>query len=113
MKKIYFIAIAVCALIYVIFEVRKKKFSIKESFYWVLAAIIMFFLAIFPYSIDKIAIFLNIEYPPSLLFVLCIIFLLVINFRNSKKIAEHQEKIVEMAQHIALLENELNKKGNK
>lgn len=25
MKKIYFIAIAVCALIYVIFEVRKKK----------------------------------------------------------------------------------------
>jgi len=107
MKKIYFIAIAVCALIYVIFEVRKKKFSIKESFYWVLAAIIMFFLAIFPYSIDKIAIFLNIEYPPSLLFVL------FINFRNSKKIAEHQEKIVEMAQHIALLENELNKKGNK
>ena len=72
----------------------------------------MIILAIFPYSIDSIAKFLNIDYPPSLLFVICIVFLLFINFKNSKKIAEHQEKIVELAQHVALLENE-SQKGEK
>lgn len=109
MKNIYFVVLVLLVVIYIIREVRKKKFSIKESFWWVIAAIVMLVLAIFPYSIDNIADFLNIEYPPSLLFVICIIFLMFINFRNSKRIAEHQEKIIELAQHIAILESE--KKG--
>ncbi len=107
MKNIYFIILSLLIILYVIHEVRKKKFSIKESFWWIIASLIMLILAIFPYSIDKLALFLHISYPPSLLFVLCIIFLLFINFRNSKRIAEHQEKIIELAQYVALLEEEL------
>ncbi len=107
MKNIYFILISLMAIIYVVYEVRKKRFSVKESFWWVIASIIMLILSIFPYSIDRVANFLNIDYSPSLLFVICIIFLLFINFKNSKMISEHQEKIVELAQHIALLEAEV------
>lgn len=107
MKNIYFIILAILVIVYVIHEVRKKKFSIKESFWWVVASFVMLILSIFPYSIDKLAQFLNIDYPPSLLFVLCIVFLLFINFRNSKRIAEHQEKVIELAQHISLLEDKV------
>jgi hypothetical protein len=106
MKNIYFIIIALIAFIYIIHEIRKKKFSIKESFWWVVAAFVMLILAIFPYSINHLAKFLNIEYPPSLLFVLCIVFLVFINFKNSKKIAEQQEKIVELAQELAIMKSE-------
>lgn len=109
MKKIYFIILALFSLIYVIYEVRKRKFSIKESFWWFVAALIMLVLAIFPYSIDKFAKLLNIAYPPSLLFVICIIFLLFINFRNSKRISEQQEKIIELAEEVALLKSEVKK----
>lgn len=105
MKRIYFIIIALFAILYVVMEVRKNKFSIKESFYWVLASIIMLVLAIFPKLFDNLAAFLGIGYPPSLLFTLCIVFLLFINFRNSKRIAEQQEKIIDLAQHIAILES--------
>lgn len=111
MKNIYFIILSVFVLLYVIFNVKKKKFSIKESFYWVLAAIVMLILSIFPYSIDAVAKWLNVVYPPSLLFVLCIIFLLYINFRNSRKIAEQQEKIIELAQELAIVKYE--KSGDK
>lgn len=107
MKKIYFIVLAFIAVLYVIHEVRQKKFSIRESFWWMLASFIMLLLAIFPYSIDQLAKIFHIEYPPSLLFVFCIVFLLFINFRNSKKIAEQQEKIIELAQHVAILEKEV------
>ena len=103
MKNIYFIIVAVIAFIYIIHEVRKKKFSIKESFWWMVAAVVMIVLSIFPYSMDKFAEFLNIDYPPSLLFVLCILFLLFITFKNSKRIAEQQEKIIELAQELAIL----------
>jgi hypothetical protein len=88
-------------------EIRKKRFSIKESFWWVLATIGMLFLSIFPYSIDKVARIFGIDYPPSLLFVLCIVFLIFIIFRNSKRLSEQQEKITELAQNLAILKEQV------
>lgn len=110
MKRIYFVIVAIIAIIYVIAEVRKGKFSIKESIYWFFASLIMLILAIFPYLLDNLARFLGIGYSPSLLFTICIIFLLFINFRNSRKIAEQEKKIIELGQNIALLK-EINKKN--
>lgn len=103
MNNIYFIILTILCCIYVFNIVRKKKFSIKESFWWLIASLIMLFLAIWPYTINKIADWLGVDYPPSLLFVLCIIFLLFICFKNNKKIAEQQEKIIELAQEVAII----------
>ena len=107
MKNIYFIILSIIAIIYVISVIRNKKFSIKESFYWTIASLCMLILSIFPYMIDKIAKFLNIAYPPSLLFVLCILFLTFINFRNSQKISSQQEKIIELAQELAIVKEKV------
>lgn len=110
MNNIYFIIISIIVLLYVMNIVRKKQFSIKESFWWVLSAIIMLLLSIFPYSIDWFAKKLNISYPPSLLFVICIIFLLFINFRNSRRISELQMKVVELGQELAIVKEKVNRK---
>lgn len=110
MENKYFICLSIIVILYVINIVRKKKFSIKESFWWVMASILMLLLSIFPYSIDWLAVRLNIKYPPSLFFVLCIIFLLLINFRNSKRIAELQMKVVELGQEVAIIKEKINRK---
>lgn len=110
MKNIYFIIISIFCIIYVVATVRKKRFSIKESFWWMLGSISMLILSIFPYSIDGLAKLIGIEYPPSLLFILCIIFLVLMNFRNSKKIAQQQEKIIELAQNLSIIKDEKNEK---
>lgn len=112
MKRIYFIIIAIVLMLYIISEVRKKKFSIKESFWWFVASIVILLLAIFPYSINYMVKIFGVDYPPSLFFVFCIIFLTFINFRNSKKIAEQQEKIIELAQNVALLKADQKMKQN-
>lgn len=103
MNNIYFIIIAITAIIYVINVVRKGRFSIEESIFWVFGSLIVLILAIFPKIIDKVALLIGIEYPPSLFFVLCILFLLFINFRNSQKIAVQEKKIIELAQQMALI----------
>lgn len=113
MNNTYFIIISVIVLLYVINIVRKKQFSIKESFWWVVAAIIMLLLSIFPHSIDYIAKILNIAYPPSLLFLFCIIFVLFINFRNSRKITDLQTKVVELGQELALVKEKCNRRGER
>ena len=113
MNNIIFIIISVISLLYVSNSVRKKELSIMESFWWFFGSIVMVLLAIFPYSIDNIATWLKIDYPPSLLFVLCIIFLLFQNFRSSKKISDLQMKVVELAQELAIVKNTTTKGGKK
>lgn len=113
MSNIYFIIIAVLCVIYVIYQVRKRKLSIKESFWWFFGSIITLILSIFPHIIDWIAIKLHISYPPSLLFVLCIIFLLFINLRDSKRMGENQEKIIELGQELSVLKDKVNSYNEK
>lgn len=110
MENKYFICLSIFIILYVFNIVRKKMFSIKESFWWIVASILMLILSIFPYSIDWLASKLNIAYPPSLLFLLCIIFLLFINFRNSKRIAELQMKTVELGQEVAIIKEKVRKR---
>ena len=110
MKNIYFIIISIICMLYIVHDIRKKRFSIKESFWWIIASIVMLILSIFPYSIDKLAKLFGIAYPPSLLFVFCNIFLIFIIFRNSKRISEQQEKIIELAQNVAILKEKINEK---
>ena len=52
---------------------------------------------------------IGVDYPPSLLFVLCIIFLLFINFKNSRRIAELQMKVVELGQELAIVKEKVNR----
>lgn len=105
MNRLYFIIIALLPMIYIIHEVRKKRFSIKESFWWMMASTAMLFLAIFPYSINWISKKFGVAYPPSLFFVFCIIFLVLMIFRNSKRISEQQIKITELAQELTILKS--------
>lgn len=113
MNNIYFIIIALFFLVYMIIEVRKGKLSIKESFWWVMCCLLMLFLSIFPYSINWVASVFSVDYPPSLLFVFCILFLLFKNFKNSKRISEHEMKIIDLAQEVSILRSELDEKGKK
>lgn len=117
MNNIYFIIISLLCILYVASIVRKGNFSIAESFWWMIASILMLLLSIFPYSIDYIAKVFDVEYPPTLFLVFCIIFLVFINFKNSKKISEQQLKITELAQNLAIikekLEHEKEKKNNR
>lgn len=108
----FFIIIAIVFIVYILHIIANKTFSIKESMFWVLGTIIILIFAIFPRLLDKIAIKLDIAYPPSLLFLIGILFLLLINFRNTQKISKQNEKIIELAQRCSIMEYEINKKGD-
>jgi len=102
----FFIILAIVFIIYILRMIKMKNFSIKESIFWVAGTFGMIIFAVFPKLLDKIALKLNIEYPPSLLFLVGIFFLLFINFRNTQKISKQNEMIIELAQKLSLLEFE-------
>ncbi len=110
MKNIYFVVLSLIVIGYILGSVRKGNLSVKNSFIWVIASLIMLILSIFPYSIDWLAKLLNISYPPALFLTLAIIFLIVIDFNYSKKVAKLEEKIIDLAQEISILKEEKNNK---
>ena len=106
MNNIYFIIIAVILMIYIVHTVRKNKLSVKASFWWLIGSVIILLLSIFPYSINWLAEIFGIVYPPALLLTLAVVFLLFINFQDSRHISEQQAKITELAEQVALLKFE-------
>ena len=103
MKNIYFIIIAIFVILYILYSIRKEKLRVKASFEWIFASIVILFLAIFPYSFDKLAYLLGVSYPPALMLTLAIIFLIIINFNHSKKITELEEKVIFLSEEISIL----------
>lgn len=110
MKNIYFIILSILVIIYIVASVRHGKLSVKTSFGWVAASIVMLLLSIFPYSMDWFAKLLGINYPPALFLTLCVVALVIIDFNYSKKLETQSKKIIELEQHIAILESDKNER---
>ena len=113
MNQLFFIIVGLVALLYVMHIVRRNKLPIKESFWWVMAAVAMLILAIFPQILDWFSLLLGISYPPALLLTMCIIFLLFIIFKDSRRIAKLQTQNIELEQQIALIKNRLQQSDRK
>lgn len=109
MKNEYFIILTVCIIIYMVRNVVKSRMPVKESFFWLVGSFVAFILAIFPKSIDSIAKFFGVSYAPTLFLIMYSLFLSFMIFRNSKRIAEQQEKINELGQQVAYIKNEVKK----
>lgn len=107
MSRGFFVIISIVALLYVTHIVRRNKLPIKESFWWFIGAVAMLLLSIFPQVLDWFAKQLGISYPPALLLTLCVIFLLLLLFKDGRRIANLQTQNIELEQQIALIKNRL------
>tara|TARA_B100001250_G_scaffold188793_1_gene162215 strand:- start:2597 stop:2968 length:372 start_codon:yes stop_codon:yes gene_type:complete len=87
--------------------IRSSHFSIERSFLWLFVGIIILTITIFPNFIDKLSYFIGIYYPPSVLFLCSILFLLYIIFRQEQLMTNMDAQIKTLAQSNALLENKV------
>lgn len=74
-----------------------------------LGGICILILSIFPKLIDKLSALLGIAHPPSLLFLLTSFFILYIIFRQDQDISLLNERVKELGQRNAILEQKINK----
>lgn len=119
-NRIFFILTGVAFIVFVYKKVRKNKLSEKESIFWMLGAAGIFILGIQPKIIMILASYLDIEYAPSLLFMLGIVFCLILIFRLTISTSILNQQTKELAQVVAILKkrvvelekmNDLSKRG--
>ena len=100
----FFVFLGILSMITVYSNVKNGNFSEKESFFWMMASLIV---ALLPFCIpilNRVSEILGIDYPPALLFVLSILFLFFLVFRVSKYLFIEHERVKELAQKVAILE---------
>lgn len=102
---------SVALFAFVIDFIRRGLLKEKYSVLWIAAALAILVLSVKKGLLDAIAGFLGIAYPPSLLFLVAFVFILLINLHFSVVISILHEKNKALVQDITLLKNSLKEAG--
>ncbi|HZG77925.1 MAG TPA: DUF2304 domain-containing protein [Paenibacillus sp.] len=105
---------AAAGLIYVAFAMSllvRKKINERNTLVWIGTCVVILVLSINPETLDWLARQFGVAYPPSLLFLLSVLVLLLFTLYQSTQISALQEKVKELSQHVALQDVEERKYG--
>jgi hypothetical protein len=103
-----FAAIASIVLLLVILElVRSRRLQERYALLWMMTGIVLLVFALWRDGLNLLARTVGIAYPPSALFLLAALFILVVLLHYSTVISELAERNLMLAQRIALLEQRL------
>ncbi|MBI5454765.1 MAG: DUF2304 domain-containing protein [Deltaproteobacteria bacterium] len=91
--------------------IRRGLLKEKYSVLWLASAVVIMALSVKKELLDSIASWLGIAYPPSLLFLVAFIFVLLITLHFSVVISLLHEKNKAIAQELALMKNALKEAG--
>lgn len=100
-----FLGLSIAGMI--IYLIRRDHLHTHHAGWWLSVAFLIALLGIFPAIIDSLAYYLDIAYPPTLLFAggIGILFVKVLTIDIQQ--SQQERKIRRMAQRLALLEDEL------
>jgi len=102
-----FVAIGIVTLVILIINVRKNKFSEKESIIWALAGLIMLLSPFYMDYVDILANMVGVDYPPSLIFAVAFLFVFFLIYRLTAAVHRLNERVIELIQLNSIYENEL------
>jgi hypothetical protein len=101
-------AIAAFLLLFAIFElIRSRRLQERYAMLWLLTGIVILILGLWRSLLSTIADAVGIAYPPSALFVLAAVFILLLLLHYSTVISTLADQNRILAQRLALLESRL------
>lgn len=101
--RILLILCSVGVFFFVFKKIRKAQLNIDDSIYWILFAVFLLVLSIFPQIAIWTADLLEIESPANFVF-LCVLFVIIIKlFQVSIELSVHKHRLNHLVQKLALL----------
>ncbi len=103
----FLVSVAIVASI--IELIRRNRLKERYSLLWLFSSFVILFFSVSRKSLEFISLSVGIKYPPSFIFLLGFLFLIVINVHFSTVISELFEKNKTLTQEIAILKEMLEK----
>lgn len=99
------ISLLIISISTIAWTLRTGAVSEKYSFLWVLSAVLILVLSLFPKTLDWAADKLDVAIPSNLLFLIGLVTLLVVVVTLSLDLSRQGKQIRRLAEEIAILEN--------
>lgn len=90
----------------ILYLIRRDHLHTRHALWWLWIAFIILVLGIFPTTVDTLAVFLGVNYPPTLIFILGIGMLLVKVLGIDIHQSELERRQRRLTQRLAILEEE-------
>ena len=103
-------AAAIILLLVILELIRSRRLQERYALLWLLTGIVILVLSAWRGALSRLADLVGIAYPPSALFVLASLFVLVVLLHYSTVISKLSDQNRILAQRLALLEHELKEK---
>jgi hypothetical protein len=105
MSKVTILAIgaSIALLLYILEMVRRRKLREEYSILWLCGSLVIFILSVKQDWLVRLSRFVGIAYPPSFLFLIGILFIILILIHFSITISKLFQMNKKMAQELALL----------
>ncbi len=90
--------------------IRRNRLKEKYSLLWLFSSLVLLWFSVSRKSLHLVAGYIGIQYPPSVIFLLGFLFLIVINIHFSTVISRLSDRNKTLAQEMALLKEMLERK---
>ena len=100
-------AAAVVLLLVVLELIRSRRVRERYALLWLLTAVVLLVLSLWRDGLQTISSLVGIAYPPSALFVLATVFIVIVLLHYSTVISRLSDQNTILAQRLALLESKL------
>ena len=100
-------SLAALVVVAIFWLLRRDRLPVMHSLWWLLVAALIALLGIFPRLIDEAAALVGVAYPPSLLFVVAILVLLLKVLLEDVDVSRDRQRLLRLAQKVAILEEEV------
>nr|WP_296008731.1 DUF2304 domain-containing protein [uncultured Blautia sp.] len=104
--QIIIVAVALLAILYIIYKIRNKEIELRYSLLWLLLGMGIILFACFPEITKWLARIMGISQPINMLFFAGFCFMLPIIFSLSVAVSKLSNKVKRLTQEIALLQEE-------
>ena len=97
------------ALLFAVLEmVRRRRLMERYALLWLCSGVVLLALASWPGALSRISRLIGIFYPPTALFVVAFVFVLLLLLHFSTAVSRLSDQAKVLAQRLALLEERLN-----
>jgi hypothetical protein len=102
--------IIVLAFIYICHAIKTKYIDIRHSLIWMVVAIVLLILDLFPALLEKVTVLFGFALPVNMLFFLGFCLTIIIIFSLTAKVSKMSDQVKRLTQEMALLNKEFEEK---
>lgn len=100
--RITLVLVSILTFIFIIRRIRFSKIRVEDALFWIIFAVLVLFVSVFPQVFVAGSELLGIESPANLVFLFFIFMLLIKCFSISVSLSQTNEKVKELSQQLAI-----------